>query len=356
MMSKAEVNEYAAKFFNKHDFFPIDVNFGDKEKIRIVMRPKKHTSEILDVYSNGTHIGMLVGIEKTGDVLKIGPGGLNKYHQYRNILSFIFAKLLEYYGLDGVKAIVVDAPENLDFYQFLSSLGLIEKNKKLIIELEGDKAKSFFSKLEQAHPEILSQVGQIESLIRINLGNDRPERVTAAVDKIVDKIKNMDPLGKKFWDNRKVAQINVFLSAAMLFPNRLVKDEFLEVSIKTIITSFDTYVRAAYLEDLLQALDGVKIFSMPYIQAMVDKIRVIVPDQIKKLNRDHLRHWISQNMPAWKIADKTAIDTINKTIADSKLKIEDFGSPIKEEIKGMVSALVAHFNGENIFYGVNNRL
>jgi len=95
---------------------------------------------------------------------------------------------------------------------------------------------------------------------------------------------------------------------------------------------------------------------MPYIQTMIEKIRVVVPNQIQKLNKDHLRHWVAQNMAAWKIADKTVVDTTDKIIADSKLKIEDFGSPIKEELKAMISAIIAHYNGENIFYGVNNRL
>jgi hypothetical protein len=356
MIANTSADSYSAKFFHRNDFFPIEVNFGDKEIIRMMMRPKKGTSEILDIYANTTHIGMFVGIEKSGDMIKIGPGGISKSHSYRNIPAFVFVKLLEYYGLDKIKALVVDVPENLEFNHFLTRLGFVEKNRKLILELDAQKAENFFKKLEAAKVEILSQAGQIEEVVKANIGAENVKKVQQATEKIIDKIKNMDPLGKKFWDNRKVAQINVMLSTAVILDKNLVKKEFLEVAIKTIVSSFDTYVRGAYLEELFQALEGIRIFSMPYVQKMVDKMRSVLANEIKAMNKDEFRHWIHENMTTWKLADKTAEETVANKIKESKLKPEDFGSPIKEELKAMVNALVWHYNGENVLYGLSNKL
>jgi hypothetical protein len=356
MTVNIEKSVFASKFFKRNDFFPIDVNFGDKEKIRITMRPKKSPTEIVDVYVNSTHIGIIVGLQKTGDIFKVGPAAINKSHAYRNILSFVFVKLLEYYGLDGIKTISTDIPENLDFLKFLLGLGLVEKDKKMVLSLEGDKAASFLVGLEKAKVEILSQIGQIEEVIKENLGAENKAKIDATTNKIVDKIMNMDPLGKKFWDNRKVAELNVMLSTAVIFDKRIIKKEFLEVALKTIVTSFETYSRKAYLEELFEALDGLREFSMPYIQKMVEKMRGILGDDIKALKKDHLRHWVEENMAAWKLTDKNAEQTIATIISESKLKSEDFGIPLKGELSDMVNALIAHYNGDNIMYGLATKI
>jgi hypothetical protein len=356
MMANPNSESFTAKYFKSRDFFPIDVNFGDKERIRIVMRPKKGLTEILDIYCNSTHIGMFVSLERTGDMLKIGPGGINKSHAYRYISNFVFVKLLEYYGLTGIKAIVVDLPENPDFSLFLKKLGFIEKNKRFIYELEGEKSNQFFKKLEATNVDILSQVGQIEEILKQNLEPMPPERIVEYRDKIVDKIKNMDPIGKKFWDNRKVAQINVMLSTAVLNNLSLVKHEFIEAMIKTVISSFDTNVRSAYLEELIAALQGKKVFSTPYVQKMVEKVRGVLPEEIKRIHKEHYDAWIAENMLVWKMTDKTDQAATEKTIAESKLKIEDFGMKIKDEMKSMILAIVNHYNGENILYGLPTKL
>jgi len=78
---------------------------------------------------------MFVGIEKSANMLKFGPSGINKSHAYRNILNFTFVKLLEYYGLKDVESIIIDVPENVEFKEFLISLGMIVKNNRFVLEI-----------------------------------------------------------------------------------------------------------------------------------------------------------------------------------------------------------------------------
>ena len=110
------------------------------------------------------------------------------------------------------------------------------------------------------------------------------------------------------------------------------------------------------MNDLLDALDGKKPFSMPYIQKMVDQMRVLLKDQIKTLNREHIHHWLETNMPAWKLNDKVQEDTRLKTIADSQLKMDDFGPSIKDDVRPSIQSLIEHYNGLNLYFGVPNRM
>ena len=211
----------SSKLFNSKEFFPIEVNFGDKEKIKITKRPRKLKTEIIDIYANSIHIGMFVSIEKLGDVLKFGPAGVNKSHSFRSILNFTFVKLLEYFGLNGIKSIVIDVPEDYEFKEFLLSLGFLVKANRMNLELSEDNMKQFSEVLDNNPPEVQSQVGQIETIIIENNKGMQDNVVQNMVNSIVDKIKNMDPLGKDFWDNRQIAQLNTILTAAKLFKREL---------------------------------------------------------------------------------------------------------------------------------------
>ncbi|WP_371804520.1 hypothetical protein [Candidatus Lokiarchaeum ossiferum] len=352
----AESQNLASKFFKSKEYFPIEINFGDKEKIRITKRPRKTTTEIVDVYANTIHIGMFVGIEKVGSELRFGPAGINKSHSYRGILDFTFIKLLEYFGLDELKSISIDVPEDTEFKQFLISLGFLTKINRMILELDEKKTAEMFKLLTVKPVAIKSQVGQIETIIRSNDTTANDDKVFAMVDTIVEKIKNMDPLGKEFWDNRKIAQINYYLSTAVLFPDKLEQDEFLDGTIKTIIGSLDTFNREPYMEELLIALEGGKPFSMDYIQSIIVHLRELVPNAIKELNKDEMRKWVQEMLPTWIINDKIEVETRNKIISDAQLVPTDFGSSIKENMKSIITDIMNHYNGTKIFYGVNNRL
>ncbi|MHA1777068.1 MAG: hypothetical protein DRO88_10640 [Promethearchaeia archaeon] len=344
-----------SKFFHTREYFPIEINFGDKETLKITKRPRKTTTEIIDIYANDIHIGMFVGIERRENELHFGPTGLNKSHIYRNILAYVFVRLLEYFGLSDIAQISIDSPEDPEFKRFLLQLGFYPHNNLLILELNDQNIKTLMEILEKNPPTIKSQVGQLHNVIALNLDNPDEKTVNSMVDKIVDKIKNMDPLGKEFWDNRKVMQLNYYLTMAILNKEQIIPEEFLEVSLKTIISSLDTFNREAYLEDIFKALSGEEPFSMDYIQNLLEKLRELVPEQIKKLNTEHLREWVKKNMPAWILSDKVEAEARERLKAQSYLKPEDFGPVLKKNVKDMILALIDHYNGERIFFGMNNR-
>jgi len=112
-----ETISQSSKFFKNKEFFPIDIQFGG-ESIQIQKRARKGDTDVIDIYSNKNHIGMFVGIEKNAKILRFGPAGINKSHSYREILNYTFIRLLEYYSLDNINAIIVDPPENSDLWNF----------------------------------------------------------------------------------------------------------------------------------------------------------------------------------------------------------------------------------------------
>ncbi|MHA1510322.1 MAG: hypothetical protein ACTSRX_01220 [Promethearchaeota archaeon] len=361
-MSKitTESNEIAQKFFKSKEFFPIELKFGEAEIIRLTKRPRKAITEIIDIYSNELHIGMIIGIEKVGNKLIFGPAGMNRSHSYRGILNFTLIKLLEYFGLNGINVITIDVPEDKEFKNFLSKLGFSKAGSKLSLELI-EKKEDFLSYLEKNPTEIVSQVGQIRTIIKMNTEELDDEKLDEMVNKIVDKIKKMDPLGKVFWDNRKIAQINYYLSTAIINDSTiktLEKEEFLDLFIKTTVSSLDTHVREPYLEDIFQALEGKRIFDMPYIQIMIEKIRILMPDAIKKLEheKDHFRKWVYTSLPTWKLNDKLVSETRIKIVKDAQLTLNDFGGNIQLDYFNIVQSLIDHYNGANIFFGMNNRI
>ena len=149
-----------------------------------------------------------------------------------------------------------------------------------------------------------SQTGQIEEVIRNNIGNGKPALVKEMAEKIVEKIKNMNRLGRNSGIPRRIVQMDTYLTTAELFPEKLHKEEFLDSFIKTVVTSFDTYIQSAYLSDIMDAVQGKKIFAMPYIQKMLEKCQQIMPDEILALNREKYQKWIDENLPLWVISDK----------------------------------------------------
>jgi len=352
-----ELNEIAQKFFKSKEFFPIEIKFGEVEIIRLTKRPRKTITEIIDIYSNDLHIGMVIGIEKVGNKLRFGPAGMNRSHSYRGILNFTFIKILEYFGLDGIDLVSIDVPEDLEFKNFLSLLGFTKTGSNLSLDLI-EKKKDFLSYLEKNPIEIASQVGQIRNIIHMNADELDNKKLDEMVDKIVDKIKNMDPLGKTFWDNRKIAQLNYYLSTAIILATDLEKGEFLDLFIKTSICSLDTHVREPYLEDMFLALEGKRIFDMPFIQIMIEKIRALMPKEIKSLGKekDHFRKWVYDLLPTWKLNDKLVSETRIKIVKDSQLTLNDFGGNIQLDYFSIVQSLINHYNGANIFFGMNNRM
>ncbi len=352
----ADLKNLSPQFFKSNEFFPIEVNFGDKETIKITKRPRKTLTEIVDIYANSIHIGMFVGIEKVEKELKFGPAGINKSHSYRNILNFTFVKLMEYYSLDNLSTISINIPEDNQFKLFLVSLGFEAIMDRMILKLAKSSIQKLIQFLSDNPSEIESQVGQIQKLIQSNLEKSNDESIFNMVDKIVNKIKNMDPLGKKFWDNRKIAQLNYYMATALLFPSQLEKKEFLDMTIKTIISSLEIVNREAYLHEILKALENKCTFPMDYIQKLIDQLKNLVPKEIKKIDPQKLKKWAEEMKPVWKLNEKKTQQSLEDTIAQAQLKESDFGPTIKEHLKLHILDLIQHYNGTKIYFGVNNRI
>jgi len=226
---------------------------------------------------------------------------------------------------------------------------------RFLLELNEVNKATMISVLDANYPELRSQVGQIFALIKNGMEEPKEAQIQQMVDAIVDKIKNLNPLGKEFWDNRKIMQLNYYLSSAIILKTQLVHDEFLEMTVKTIIASLDTFNREPYLEDLFTALEGGKAFPMEYIQKMILQLRELLPVQVKALNKDHLRHWIHNSMASWLLNDEIEAKTRAATIAASHLVPADFGGAIKVHMKPFIQSFVDHYNGDSIFFGLNNR-
>ncbi|MHA1646766.1 MAG: hypothetical protein ACTSVL_04255, partial [Promethearchaeota archaeon] len=136
------------------------MNFGDKELIRITKRPRRTTTEIVDIFANDIHIGMFVGLQRIGKDLHFGPTNMNRSHRYRKILNFVFVRLLEYFGMNDLERITVTTPEDKEFYNFLIDLGFTEIDDYLFLSISEESLKKLFSYLSDHPVEIESQVGQ----------------------------------------------------------------------------------------------------------------------------------------------------------------------------------------------------
>ena len=335
------------------EFFPVVVN-SDGETIRVVSRLRK-SENIIDILSNDSHIGMLIGVDKLGDIIKIGPAVVNKSHEFRNILTFVFVKLLEYYGLDGVKQINVKEPDNYEFHEFLLSLGFVVSGKNMVLDIGGDNAKQLLEKLSKIDVNMRTQKGQIEAVLKLNLTADQA-KVRELSTKIFEKVSKDESLDKQYWDNRKISQINVMVSSAYWQQKTLIKEEFLDLIIKTLVSAFDLNLRLPVLYDLIDALKGKKPFDQNYVQKIVERMQKICKAEIKHLTAKKFEEWIKENMPGWELNKKILEETDKNKKESSKLKIEDFGGINNPATKVMVESLINHYNGNVEFYGVKTRL
>ncbi|MCP4763600.1 MAG: hypothetical protein GY870_17645 [archaeon] len=347
----------SAQFLKSKAFFPISIDF-EKEKIMINLRVPTVGPSIIDVYSNKFHVGMIIGIEKSLSSKKItmGQAGINRSHSFRNILSFCFIKLLEFYGLNDIDQIEILEPTDLEFNKFLVDLGFILDEGKLLIDIsDEEKLKNFLSKISEI--EIRSPADQLKTLIEVNNEGISEEDLTKLTKIVLQKVKESNNLEKSYWDNRQISQINVILNTASLNKeNLLEKHEFLDLLIKTIIASFDIPMRMPLLERLFLALDGEMPFETLYIQKMVENMQKLFGEDLKHINKDEFREWIRSYMPAWKLNDKNRIETLAQQKEDSVLKSIDFGKSIDNGIETVIEGIIAHYNGFCIYYGLAERI
>jgi len=313
---------------------------------------------------------MFIGIKKVDNTLFFGPCDLNKSHHFRNILSFGFVKLLEYYGLDNVEMVVIEKPEVMAFREFLEDLGFILDGKVMELELTDEKKQKFLNTLETSYPEVLDRVGQIKELILRNMMDPDEKAAEKSALKIIKKVKNRDKMGSEFWNYRSIVKLKSMLNTAVLqqgkdiyrnhlataklLRDKLVGEEFFDFFVKTLISSFETYIRKAYLEEFFSAIDGKSEFPIPYVQEMVGKLKDLIPEVIEKANQDEYKEWIDRSMRAWQIREDLQNEQQEKLRAQSELDLNDFAPVIKSNYKPMIKSLVDHYNDNQVYFGVEN--
>lgn len=352
---QAATRETSSRFLKSKEYFPIEIKFGKQEIIRITKRPRRFTTEIVDIYSNGLHIGMFVGLERINNELHFGPVGLNSSHAYRGILNYIFIRLLEYFGLDKIELISAVTPDNLAFKQYLLQLGFQPKWDRLVLELTEESTNQLFTEITNNPPKILDAYEQIKNiLVHCNPSLDSKE-IEIMAENINEKINLMEPIDRIFWDNRKIAQLNYYMVTAELFPEQLVPNEFVEMFLKTAIGCLHRVNREAYLEEIFEFFEIGTPFRIPHIQILLEKLVKIVPNAVKSLSKDHIRKWIKENASTWKLNELLVNESRLMQKERAKLTFADFRGENHPELKENLQILLDHYNREKLFYGLPSR-
>jgi hypothetical protein len=350
----------AELFVKSKEYFPIIINSGT-DIIQLDRRLKATEADIFDIRINGIHQGMICGVFKDSKqkILNFGQTGINKAFQFRNILEYSMVRLIQYFGLDNVDFIIVDAPEQIDLVMFLESLGFefVKQKKKYVLELKSKGLDVFLQKLTEIGFEVLDKKGQIENVLK-KIYPDSPAEVSNRSKRIIQKIKEMNPLEQIYWDLKSVHEINTLVSAGVLYPNKLIQNEFVESVLKLVIASFENHLKEAYFEEIMATLEGKTNFSIEYFNRVLQHLKKIAPNGVKHAieKKAHLKEWIQKNLPIWEKAAENKKQFENKKKIETKLAISDFGENLSPAYAQVVKALIDHYNGDLIFFGLDRKI
>jgi len=304
-------------FVRSKEFFPIIISSGT-DTIQLDRRLKASEADIFDIRINGIHQGMICGVYKDAKqkLLNFGQIGINKAFLFRNILEYSIVRLIQYFGLDHVDFIVMDAPEQVDVVIFLEKLGFefVKQKKKYVLDLKSKGLDVFLQKLVEIGFEIIDKKGQIENILK-KIYPENSNEVSRRAKLIITKIKEMNPLEQVYWDLKSVHEINTLVSAAVLYPNKIIQNEFVESILKLIVSSFENHLKETYFEEIVATLEGKTQFSIEYFNRVLQHIKKIAPNGVKHAieKKTHLKEWIEKNLPIW---EKNFIE--QKTIRSQK--------------------------------------
>ncbi len=107
-------------------------------------------------------------------------------------------------------------------------------------------------------------------------------------------------LNEMFIDNRKISQINRLLTNYTLAFDSISKVDFFDGIFKSIIRLIIPYKRMNAFEELVDALINDKDISIDPIKNIVSRLKVVFPEEIKKLDIVKYKDWIKENEPRWK--------------------------------------------------------
>lgn len=349
-----------SKFLESKEFFPLNALFEDgvKEKISIVKRPRvgNSDSDIIDFYVNGSHIGMIIQIRKTDNEIQFGASVVNTPFDFRNILPFAFVKMLEYYGLQGIKTIKVLEPKNIEFKQFLIDLGFEYQNEFFKLDISGENAQKFVEKVQKLAVRISNKQEQLMNIIKHLNRNKNKVDIDKMFDNLIEKVKKDESVKDEFWENRKIAQISTILTCAYLFENKVPKEEFLDSIIKTVIAYFDFNSRIPLMKEFLNCIKNNKTFSLPQVQKLIDLMRKVLGEEMKHIDEQKYHEWARENQKIWELHYNLHKQIKQTKEKNSVLHFEDFGESISPDFKQLVEAFINHYNGENIFYGIATKV
>ena len=107
-------------------------------------------------------------------------------------------------------------------------------------------------------------------------------------------------LNEMFIDNRKISQINRLLTNYTLAFESVSKEEYFDRIFKSLIRLIIPYKRISAFEELVDALKNEEDISIEPIRNIVRRLRMIFPEEIKKLDKSKYEEWIKENEPRWK--------------------------------------------------------
>jgi len=103
-----------------------------------------------------------------------------------------------------------------------------------------------------------------------------------------------------FIDNVKIAQINRLLTTFSLDADAVSKEKFFDNIIKNVIRLLIPYNHTHSFEEFTDALKGKQNLSQDTVQNIIERLKVVFPDEIKQLDLPKYKNWIEQNENRWK--------------------------------------------------------
>ncbi len=103
-----------------------------------------------------------------------------------------------------------------------------------------------------------------------------------------------------FIDNAKIAQINRLLTTFSLDADAVSKEKFFDNIIKNVIRLLIPYNHTHSFEEFTDALKGKQNLSQDTVQNIIERLKVVFPDEIKQLDLPKYKNWIEQNENRWK--------------------------------------------------------
>ncbi|MFW9899049.1 MAG: 4Fe-4S binding protein [Candidatus Thorarchaeota archaeon] len=99
---------------------------------------------------------------------------------------------------------------------------------------------------------------------------------------------------------QKISQISKQLTTYSLLKEDIPNGSFFDKIIKSLIRLISPKKCLYEFNELMDALEGKRFFSMDSIQNIIIRLRDIFPDEISKIDKTKYKKWIERNISGWK--------------------------------------------------------